>query len=38
MNTLCESALLPLVETALNNSLVDMSKETELMFRYFKLL
>lgn len=38
MDTLICSSLLAMVETALNNSLVDMSKEMELMFTYFKLL
>lgn len=38
ITTVIESALLPILETALNNSLVDMSKEINLMFGYFKLL
>jgi len=38
LNTLIESALLPMLETALNNSLVDMTKELDLMIGYFKLI
>lgn len=36
--SLIESPLLPILETALNNSLVDMSKELDLMLNYFNLL